>query len=132
MKNYAITSGKFTEKKNFTGYTALGERLHIHANQMASLGWKNGDADFKPFYAIGEVKKIGQLDADNKPVMKDGQPLLVDRLTANSVFATKAELINARVEVRTLDLEIEGAVVKEAKSLGLTAESIAELEKASV
>ncbi len=133
MKNYVITSGKFTEKGNFTGYTALGARVHIHQAQMLALKWiKNEEVKF-PFYAVGEVKSIGQLDENQKPKTNaDGTPVMVERLTATSVFSAKSALIDAFVDERTIDLEISGAVSTKAKALGLSDEAIASLESASV
>lgn len=120
MKNYAITSGKFTGKGNFTGYTAKGERLHIHAAQMSSLGVKE-DKDLKfPFFAIGAVKQIGQLNEDLSPkVNADGSAVLVDRLTAMSVFATKEALVAAHVDDATLDIAIAKSVKETATANGL-------------
>ncbi len=133
MKNYVITSGKFTANGNFTGYTALGVRLHIHKAQMSALKWaKDEDVKF-PFYAVGETKKIGQMDENNKPkVNPDGSAVLVDRLTATSAFATKEQLINARVDEKTIDIEIGSAVTVKAKALGLTEKALEALESASV
>ena len=121
MKNYAITSGQFTAKGNFTGYTAKGERLHIHKAQMDSLGvTKKEDLKF-PFYAIGENKKIGQLDENGAPkVDANNNPVLVDRLTATSVFASKEAIINAHVEDATLNMEITQSIKAKATTAGLT------------
>lgn len=133
MKNYVITSGNFTDNGNFSGYNALGERLHIHKRQMESLKWsKNEDVKF-PFFAIGGVKQIGQFDENNEPKLNsDGSPVLVDRLTATSVFATKAELVAAHVDVATLEVEIKGAIAITAKSAGLNEKSIELLLAASI
>lgn len=125
MKNYAITSGKFTGKGNFTGYTAKGERLHVHAAQMSSLGWKS-DAEVKfPFFAIGAVKQIGQLNEDATPkVDANNQPVLVDRLTAMSVFATKVALVAAHADDATLDIEVAKAVKESAVANGLSTKEV--------
>jgi hypothetical protein len=133
MKNYAIQSGSFTENGNFSGYTALGERLHIHKRQLTSLGWtKIEDVKF-PFYAIGDVKQIGQLDENNAPkVNTDGSAVLVDRLTAMSVFGTKEGLVNAHVDVATLGVEIASSIKAKATSAGLTEDAVNILLAASV
>jgi hypothetical protein len=126
MKNFAIHSGNFSKGKgNFTGYTALGERLFIHKNQMAGLSWtKQEDVKF-PFYAIGAVKQIGQLDPSGNPATNaDGSPVLVDRLQALSVFVSKDALTSAHVDTATLDIEIKQAVTAQAKSAGLTESAI--------
>ena len=121
MKNFAIHSGNFSKKGNFTGYTALGEKLFIHNSQMNGLGWaKQEDVKF-PFYAIGAVRQIGQLDENGQPkINPDGTAVLVDRLQALSVFATKDALTSAHVDTATLDIEIKQAVTSQAKSAGLT------------
>lgn len=133
MKNYAIQSGSFTDNGNFSGYTALGERLHIHKRQMASLNWaKIEDVKF-PFFAIGDVKQIGQLDENGAPKTNaDGTPLLVDRLTAMSVFTTKQALIDAHVDVATLGVEIAASIKTKATSAGLTEDAVSVLLAASV
>ncbi len=133
MKNYVITSGSFTTNGNFSGYNALGERVHFHKRQMEALKWtKNEEVKF-PFFAIGAVKQIGQLDEQNEPKLNsDGSPVLIDRLTALSAFATKTELITAHVDSQTIDIEIKSAVVGVAKTSGLDAKSIELLLAASI
>jgi len=123
MKNFAITSGNFTAQGNFSGYTALGQRLHIYKAQMDSAGWKElKDVKF-PFYAVGHTTKINILDRNdnNKPVLNaDGTPKQEERLTATSIFATKEGLITARVDEQTLNFSITKGVAEEAKKAGLT------------
>jgi hypothetical protein len=133
MKNYAIQSGSFTDNGNFSAYTALGDRVHIHKRQMESLKWtKIEDVKF-PFFAIGAVKQIGQLDENSVPkVNADGTAVLVDRLTAMSVFATKQELIDAHVDVATLGVEIASSIKAKATSAGLTEDAVNMLLSASV
>lgn len=128
MKNYAITSGKFTQNGNFTGYTALGERLFVHKAQMQSIGAaKDGDVKF-PLFAIGDVKKIGQLNDDNTPkVNADGTPVLVDRLQAMSVFATRESLIAAHVDNATLNIGVSSAIKESASKAGLGEKELAAL-----
>lgn len=128
MKNYAISSGKFTDNGNFTGYNALGERVHVHKAQMAALKWgKDEDVKF-PFFAIGTVKQIGQLDENQKPKTNpDGSPVLVDRLTATAVFASKQGLIDARVDDLTIDFEITQGVKKAGEKVGLSEKEISQL-----
>ena len=120
MKNYAIQSGNFTANGNFSGYTAKGERLFVHKNQMTGLGWaKKEDVKF-PFFAIGAIKQIGQLKEDGTPKTKeDGSPVLVDRLQAMSVYPTKETLIAAHVNDATLDIAITKEVAATAKAAGL-------------
>jgi hypothetical protein len=125
MKNYAIQSGNFTQNGNFSGYTAKGERVFVHKNQMTGAGWaKQEDVKF-PFFAIGAIKQIGQLKEDGTPKTKeDGSAVLVDRLQAMSVYPTQAGLIAAHVAEATLNVSIASAVAAEAKSAGLTEEQL--------
>ncbi len=128
MKNFAIHSGNFSANGNFSGYTALGERLFIHKTQMAGLNWtKNEDIKF-PFYAIGAEKMIGQLDANGKPAMNaDGSPVQVARLQALSIFGTKDALTQAHVDTATLDIEIKSAIKQSATSAGLSEQAVSSL-----
>jgi hypothetical protein len=121
MKNFSIHSGNFSANGNFSGYTALGERLFIHKTQMNGLGWSsNADVKF-PFYAIGAIKLIGQLDANGQPAVNaDGSPLQVERLQALSIFPTKEALTQAHVDTATLDIEIKSAIKQSASSAGLS------------
>lgn len=93
MKSTKILNGKFAngtnQKGNFTGYTARGERIFIHKNQMETIGMKK-DADFKPFFALTDVKEIQTRDVNG-----DLTEITVDRLQALSVFKTIEELLSA-------------------------------------
>lgn len=127
MRNYSIVSGNFSANGNFSGYTALGERLFIHKTQMASLGYSKDNASTLkfPFYAIGATKQIGQLDENGKTkVNADGTPVTVDRLQALSVFATKDNLTQAHVDTATLDIEIKSAIKQQASAKGLSENAI--------
>lgn len=135
-RNFSIVSGNFTESGNFSGYNALGERLHIHAKQMAGAGITPETLAF-PFFAIGTVKQIGQLDENSEPKLNaDGTPVLIDRLTATSVFTTKAALLQAHVDNSMLDSEVSIAIAVAtatvAKSSGLSEKALAALMTASV
>lgn len=128
MKNYAIASGKFTGNGNFTGYNSVGERVHVHKAQMSALKWTKDEEVKFPFYAIGTVKQIGQLDENQKPKTNaDGSPVLVDRLTATSIYATKQALIDAQVDNLTLDLEIAKGVKDAGNKAGLTEKELSAL-----
>lgn len=127
MKNFTILSGKFTGKQNFSGYSSLGQRVHIFGLQMASIGVAK-DADVKfPFFVVAEVKTINEVDAAMKAT-----GVTHERLTALSVFKTKAELISAHVEAGLMEAEIASAIGTGATTLGLTKESIDKLMNASV
>jgi hypothetical protein len=123
MKNYVINDGAFTKAGNFSGYTALGERVHIYKRQMDSLGWSSdNDVEF-PFYSIAKLKDIEELDADGKPT-----GVIVDqRLTALSVFKTRDAIKHAHSEASLLDIEIAQEVAKKASEAGLTQSAIDQL-----
>ena len=125
MKNFAIHSGNFSANGNFSGYTALGERLFIHKTQMTGLGLEAGKLPSFPFYAIGDTKMIGQLDANGQAAVNaDGSPVQVPRLQALSIFANKEALTSAHVDTATLDIEIKSAISGAATSAGLTQSAI--------
>ena len=125
MKNFAIHSGNFSANGNFSGYTALGERLFIHKTQMGGLGLEAGALPSFPFYAIGDTKMIGQLDANGlAAVNADGSLVQVPRLQALSIFSNKEALTSAHVDTATLDIEIKQAISSAASSAGLTQSAI--------
>lgn len=132
MKNYVINNGAFTANGNFSGYTALGVRVHLHKRQMSALGWENTtDVQF-PFFCIAETKLIGSLDASGKPVVDaNGTEVKSERLTALSAFKTKAEITQAHADSRLLDVEIAQAIQTQATSAGLSESAIATLANAS-
>lgn len=132
MKNYVINNGSFTANGNFSGYTALGERVHIHKRQMEALGWaKQEDVKF-PFFTIGTVKQIGQLDANGKPLVNaDGTPATADRLTALSAFKTREEIKQAHADAALLDIEIAQEIRTQASTAGLSEQAINALANAS-
>lgn len=133
MKNYAITAGNFTTNGNFSGYTALGERVFVHKRQMESQKWtKNEDVKY-PFYAIGEQREFNEMDENNEPKKNDkGELVKFKRLSALSVFPTKEALINAHVEVATLDIGVKGAISAQAKSAGLTDDAVKALLEVAI
>lgn len=120
-KNYVINNGNFTGNGNFSGYTALGDRVHFHKRQMESLGWtKNEDVKF-PFYSIATIKQIGQLDATGKPAVgENGLPITADRLTALSAFKSRDEIKQAHADNSLLDIEIAQEIRSQASSAGLS------------
>jgi hypothetical protein len=121
MNSYRIISGAFTTAGNFSGYTALGKRVHIFKRQMDSLGWSANEEVKFPFYAIAEEKPISKLDANRNPVVdENGNAVTDQRLTATAVFADKTNIIEACVEEATLGAEIKESIAKQATSKGLT------------
>ena len=130
MKNVSITSGKFTSNGNYTGYTALGQRIFVHKAQMESTFPKAEDVKH-PFFAVITDKDINPFDADGKPqVDAAGQLVVAVRTQAMSVFASKQALLDARVDEVTLDIDIKGAVTAKAKASGLSDAAVAALELA--
>lgn len=124
-KNYVINNGAFTASGNFSGYTALGDRIHLFKRQMQALGWEN-QTDVKfPFYCIATIKQIGQLDLKGNPVVDEkGLPVTSDRLTALSAFKTRDEIKQAHADASLLDVEIAQEIRTQASSAGLTEESL--------
>lgn len=132
-RNFAITGGNFTDNGNFSGYNTLGERLHIHKRQMEAIGWKEQEDVVFPFFAIGGIKQIGQLDENGEPkVNEDGSAVLVDRLTATAVFKTREALVTAHVDEATLELDIKVGIAGHAKSKGLNEKAIDALLAAAI
>jgi hypothetical protein len=90
---FSIASGAFTAKGNFSGYTLLGERVHIPARLMAAKGWSSDeDCDF-PFLAFVKKRTIEWEDQKNEQgevVRKAGK--IEDRLQANAIFTTEEEM----------------------------------------
>lgn len=131
-KNYVINNGSFTANGNFSGYTALGDRVHLHKRQMEALNWKtNTDIKF-PFYTIATIKPIGQLDDKGKPVLgENGLPVTSDRLTALSAFKTRDEIKQAHADSALLDIEIMQEIKAQATTAGLTDSAIQALATAS-
>ena len=121
MNSYRIISGGFTTAGNFSGYTALGKRVHIFKRQMDGLGWSTNEEVKFPFYAIAEEKAIGKLDSNRQPVLDEqGNPVTEQRLTATALFDSKDAITEACVEEATLGAEIKASIAKQATSKGLT------------
>jgi hypothetical protein len=128
MKNYVINNGSFTAAGNFSGYTALGERVHIYARQMDSLGWTTNEdvKDNLPFFCIGALKEINNIDANGAVISTD------QRLTALSVFKTRQDITNAHTESAFLDVEIKKSIAEEASKVGLSETAIESLLSNSI
>ena len=127
MKNLVINNGAFTAAGNFTGYTALGERVHIFGRQMESIGIKKDDKPTFPLFVIADLKTINKVDAEGNPTEETAQ-----RLTALSVFAKKEELIQAHVDSNMLNVEVAKTVKSQASSAGLGEAEIAALLEATI
>lgn len=127
MKNQVINNGAFTAAGNFSGYTALGNRIHIFARQMSALEWSSVEDITFPFYCITKETPIKQLDsAGNETGVVDM------RETATSIFKTREDINRAHIDSATLDMEIKKNIAEEAAKVGLSKESIDSLLNASV
>jgi hypothetical protein len=123
MKNYVINNGTFTSAGNFSGYTALGERVHIYGRQMASNNWEaNEDVKF-PFYCLAVEKEIEPFGADGKTPTGEK----VKRLTATSVFITVEQLAEAKGATVLVEARVNNIIAKEAVAAGLSESTIADL-----
>lgn len=134
MKKFVINNGSFSANGNFSGYTAKGERIHLFARQMESLGISKDD-DLKgkfPFYCLAEEKSYpGRVDASGAKILNaDGSWGVKDRLTATAVFNTIEALGQAFVDEKTLDARVDKMVNEAIKSYQLDSESIAALANA--
>ena len=126
-----INNGQFTSQGNFTGYTALGKRVHIYKRQMESLGVKFDDTnkpveDVKlPFYCLAEEKSYSnRLGADGNPVVSPDGTTGFSRLTALSVFGNVDALGSAVAEEFTLEGQVQNIVREKASNAGLTESAI--------
>ena len=133
MKNFAVHSGSWSKKGNFTGKNAVGKTVFVSASNMASLGFKEGDA-IKPFYAIVDDVQIGQfaLDATGLPILDEkgkptilrddesGKPVTTTRFEALSVYPTKQALLDAQADDASLDAEVDAVRRNAVASVGAT------------
>lgn len=127
MKNLVINNGSFTAAGNFSGYTALGERVHIYKRQVEALGWSSNDDVAFPFYCIAADKEIQQINEKGEPTGE-----VSTRLTALSVFKTRDDISQAHVQSATLDIEIKKSIAEEASKVGLDKAAIDSLLSATV
>lgn len=118
MQNLVINNGKFSAVGNFSGYTALGKRVHIYKRQMETLGWTKDEEVKLPFFVIAEEKPVDTVDT-NGVVIKTDQ-----RLTALSVFKTREEIKQAHADSAFLDIEVKQAVAEQASKSGLSQSAI--------
>lgn len=131
MKKFIINNGKFSDKA-FSGYTAKGERIHVHARQMEALGFTKGSEIAYPFYVIAEPKDYpARLDAAGQPIANaDGTFGIKGRLTATAIFKSIDSLSQAFVDDATLDARVENAINAAIKSYKLDTKSVGQLESA--
>lgn len=126
LKNIRITSGNFTTVGNFTGYDILGERVHIYARQMESLGWKKAEDVKFPFYAVSTEKEYQKVDDAGEPTDET-----FTRLTATSVFKDETSLINAHVGNASTEAKIAKAIATAMRDIELTDAQVEALANAT-
>ena len=117
MLKVAIRSGNLSNtEKNFTGYTATGQRIHIPLRQMEAL-YPNFSKDTKvtfPLYALVVEREFDEVDKDNNPT-----GVKFKRLQAGSIFVNKAEMIEAYNEDAVMELEAKADLKSKAKAMDL-------------
>lgn len=128
MKNYVINNGGFTANGNFSGYTAMGERVHIYARQMAACNWESNEDVKYPFYCLALEKEIEPFGADGKTPTGEK----VKRLTATSVFLTVEQLAEAKGATVLVEARVNNIIAKEAVAAGLSETAIADLLSVAV
>ncbi len=103
-----ITHGHYSDDGNYLGVciekASNHPPLHVYKAQMATYGWENEPE--LPFFALGKWKEIA-----NKP----GE----FRFTALSIWKEKEDCEKAMAEQDSLDKEIEEAIEKKKRELGL-------------
>ena len=111
----AILSGNFTTNGNFSGYNAAGDRIHIPARQMESLGL-NKDTKIKfPLYSLVRQREFSSVDANGQPT---GEKFT--RAQSGSVFLNEEDMIAAANADDLLKLKTKANLATQAKSTGLT------------
>ncbi len=116
LRKLSIASGKTTSNGNFSGYTLLGERIHIFARQIESA-FGEGEPVF-PFPVLAQTKAYEwaeELDSDGNVVRKAGA--IKDRLTCLAAFKNEDAMADAIAADEGLAARIEAKVAKRVKSL---------------
>ena len=111
----AILSGNFTTNGNFSGYNAAGDRIHIPARQMESLGL-NKDSKIKfPLYSLVRQREFSSVDTNGQPT---GEKFT--RAQSGSIFLNEEDMIAAANADDLLKLKTKANLATQAKSTGLT------------
>ena len=144
MRQVTILSGRITAKGNLTGYNAIGERIHVSAQQLTSAGIDPLKLTF-PIFAITVERTFDKRDADDKPIIDPttNKPETFVREQAGSIFTTEQAMstamnadkliairTNAEVQLASLNSVIE--LNKVATASGLSTESVASLMESSL
>jgi len=126
MKKTVLTSGSFTKAGNLTAYNAIGERIHVSAKQAENLKLTPETLKF-PLYAVVAERTFNVLDTEGNATEET-----FDRVQAMSIFASKADLINAVVEESSLDIEIASGIRKASTAAGLSEDAVNQLLNATI
>jgi len=143
MRQVTILSGRITAKGNLTGYNAIGERIHVSAQQLTSSGIDPLKLTF-PIFAITVTRTFDKRDDNNQPILDTtGKPETFEREQAGSIFTTEQAMstamnadkliairTNAEVQLASLNSVIE--LNKVATASGLSTESVASLMESSL
>ena len=121
MRKTQINSGNFSTNGNFSGYNSKGERIFIHKNQMAGLGFTKAEDLKFPLFAIIDTKSIMARDADGNPT------IATDRLQALSVFTSMDSLISAANADTLMEIESSKQIAQAATAAGLTQDAVNQL-----
>lgn len=141
-------SGAFATKEgqkgNFTAYSSELGQVFIPKALMLAKGWKE-QKDIKfPFFGLTERISKPLTDMAGKQVKDEqGNPVMINRLQAKSVFATEDEMLKASTFAERSKVSAE-AIVAEARLIsklsvakkiaeaGLTEDTLQSLLNASV
>ena len=120
-----ITSGKWSEKGNFTGKDITGEKIFISKDLMASLGFQPGD-NAKDFSCAYMHNLIGQLDekGNEKVDTITGEPVKSLRIEATALFESTDAMHEAFASRESHSFKVQAKVQASAKSAGLTESAI--------
>jgi len=105
MKRFTIVSVNKTAAGNYSGYSSMGERVHIYGKQYENAGSPTGT-----FYVTAEPVEYDETDDKDQPT---GVKFV--RLTARGVFANAA----AYADAATADMALDIAVLAARKKIGL-------------
>lgn len=119
MKKLIITSGNWTEKGNFSGYSPELGRVHLYGAQMEGLGFKKGETVKFPLFAIGAEKEFNTLNEAGEPT---GEKFT--RWQANSLFTDRKQLAETLAFDSLIDVEVKQFVKAEATTAGLSEKEV--------
>lgn len=122
MQTVAILSGNFTGSGNFSGYNAAGQRIHVPARTLETIGLTKDSKITFPLYALVVEREFDELNADGEPT-----GVKFKRNQAGSIFLNKADMINAANADKMLNIETAAALKTQATAAGLTDDAVASI-----